>query len=526
MITPASREHFTLFKSWQLMRGLKKDGTYDAAIKLLGMSENNWFGRLFGMNRIVKTIGLKQTKFVVSFLTSTPQVKTQEEGIAAISKLEGVRDTLVARLPNKKPVVSKIEEMRTNILTNPLLTTYREEKKHELQDGLEAMGIVNASEQADKLILDDSSSLKWVENVLVHRAEEMGYTPSKGTRNIADIVKLFNSGLEDRCLALTLIKNQMAARNKQVEALGELFSRVPQEDLYRAVRQHYAPTTTNTKNLLELRIPIGTSGLHQVYFRNEMGVIEVALVFIKRDTPEGTFKMYRLGGTMAAIEDIACLDLKTVFVQPKDREAFQRELDLWKMQQDNHVRHIPLLYSANQAGTIFCENLSGGDVFDYVNGKLHTQAQRDEFCKRAGVVLLEYLTDIAALGLVHRDIKPENMLISKDASVIKVTDFGLSEKSGSVTTPAGTPNYAPPELFSGHNVRVDASHDIYSVGKTLTAIRYKQLDLPHSLWGRDPIDSLISRMVATNPHDRPTAQQALEEWNRIVNPGPRRGWGW
>ncbi|MBY0550547.1 MAG: protein kinase [Candidatus Obscuribacterales bacterium] len=62
--------------------------------------------------------------------------------------------------------------------------------------------------------------------------------------------------------------------------------------------------------------------------------------------------------------------------------------------------------------------------------------------------------------IVHRDVKPDNiMLCGEGASEsVKVIDFGLAGKIGAVdgfdtlTSPGkifGTPNYMPPEAFSG-----------------------------------------------------------------------------
>ena len=62
--------------------------------------------------------------------------------------------------------------------------------------------------------------------------------------------------------------------------------------------------------------------------------------------------------------------------------------------------------------------------------------------------LLSALRYMHTLGVVHRDIKPENLLLDSDNN-LKMIDFGLgnlySERQ-KLSTPCGSPCYAPPEV--------------------------------------------------------------------------------
>ncbi|MCP4675202.1 MAG: protein kinase [Deltaproteobacteria bacterium] len=69
--------------------------------------------------------------------------------------------------------------------------------------------------------------------------------------------------------------------------------------------------------------------------------------------------------------------------------------------------------------------------------------------------------------IIHRDIKPSNIM-SNDLGVVKLMDFGLAksiEGKAKTTMIAGTPNYMPPEQFTGKGM--DGRSDLFAVGASL-----------------------------------------------------------
>lgn len=133
---------------------------------------------------------------------------------------------------------------------------------------------------------------------------------------------------------------------------------------------------------------------------------------------------------------------------------------------------------------------------------------------------------LQSMQLVHRDVSPQNILISKLGDV-KITDFGIAKATIKIsqTQPGkiqGKYSYMSPEQALGKNINYQS--DIFSLGivfyELLTAKkvygssetikRYSEAtkaniprigtivsDLPSQ------IDTLITRMVARNPMDRP-----------------------
>jgi len=84
--------------------------------------------------------------------------------------------------------------------------------------------------------------------------------------------------------------------------------------------------------------------------------------------------------------------------------------------------------------------------------------------------LLDALAHAHARGLIHRDIKPENVLLTKDRTEVKLTDFGLAHAVGRSGTGererglVGTPRYMPPEQCRGEWRDYGPWTDFYALG--------------------------------------------------------------
>ncbi|NGY58582.1 serine/threonine protein kinase [Lentzea sp. NEAU-D13] len=147
-----------------------------------------------------------------------------------------------------------------------------------------------------------------------------------------------------------------------------------------------------------------------------------------------------------------------------------------------------------------------------------------------GAKVASALAAAHAAGLVHRDIKPGNVLIGHDGTV-KITDFGISKASGDGTMTdtgmiSGTPAYLAPEVARGE--QPDAASDVFSLGATIyAAIEGESVFGPSdNSFGliyraasgqlRDPknageLTPLLNRLLAVDPKDRPTAQEAADK---------------
>src|SRR5918997_1674697 len=134
-----------------------------------------------------------------------------------------------------------------------------------------------------------------------------------------------------------------------------------------------------------------------------------------------------------------------------------------------------------------------------------------------------------AAGVVHRDVKPGNVLIADDGRV-KLTDFGVSRAVDDVQLTrtgliAGTPAFLSPEVARGLNPT--AASDVFALGATLYAAveghpPFGLDDNPYALLHKvatsspEPpqragaLTALIMRLLADDPAQRPTADQARD----------------
>ena len=140
-------------------------------------------------------------------------------------------------------------------------------------------------------------------------------------------------------------------------------------------------------------------------------------------------------------------------------------------------------------------------------------------------------------GCAHRDIKPANILLDKDG-IAYVSDFGFAKEfSQSTKSVVGSQLYMAPELRNedtvyGHNV------DVYSTGVLLFELLNANSRVDIKSYSRSKIityclghefpvfsvekmerevyckhfKELISKMLATNPEERISMIQVIQEW--------------
>ncbi|KAI9223230.1 kinase-like domain-containing protein [Blastocladiella britannica] len=187
-------------------------------------------------------------------------------------------------------------------------------------------------------------------------------------------------------------------------------------------------------------------------------------------------------------------------------------------------------------------------VIEYMaRGDLHMHvARKGAFTEDAARALFVQIVDavrfVHAHEFVHRDIKLDNILLSRDGSVVKLSDFGLAKRftpGVSLRSFAGSPPFASPEVHHGLEF-VGPEADVWSLGIVLYVMVVGALPfdganlaaLRAAVWAANPvmpkqlspeIVQILRRCFARNPAHRPDTQTISDApWYsgaRLASPG-------
>ena len=175
---------------------------------------------------------------------------------------------------------------------------------------------------------------------------------------------------------------------------------------------------------------------------------------------------------------------------------------------------------------------------------------------RIGREMAEGLAAAHDKGLIHRDVKPANVWLEGDRRRVKLLDFGLArattdeladsdEPATKPGTMMGTPAYMSPEQARGD--AVDGRTDLFSLGVVLYEMAAGErpfkgkdvyglltslaVDHPAAPREKNPavpaaLSSLILRLLAKTPDERPATAAAVAEAVRRDRGGGRRVRRW
>ncbi|HNN91276.1 MAG TPA: protein kinase [Pseudomonadota bacterium] len=181
---------------------------------------------------------------------------------------------------------------------------------------------------------------------------------------------------------------------------------------------------------------------------------------------------------------------------------------------------------------------------------LHTAVQ-------LGIRLADILVAAHAHGVVHRDIKPSNIMLVPDSQMpdgerLKLIDFGIAKLASETLSPTdktpqdtvlGTPDYMSPEQCS-NSPQIDGQSDVYTLGAVLFHVIAGRppfvADTPRLVMAKHQLESapalscfrpqapevlvtLIGRMLAKFPSQRPTSDEVIAQLRPLLTGGPE--WG-
>ncbi|XP_031585353.2 SNF-related serine/threonine-protein kinase [Oreochromis aureus] len=180
----------------------------------------------------------------------------------------------------------------------------------------------------------------------------------------------------------------------------------------------------------------------------------------------------------------------------------------------------------------------GGDMFDYI--MKHEEGLNEELAKKYFAQIVHAISYCHRLHVVHRDLKPENVVFFEKQGLVKLTDFGFSNKfqpGKKLTTSCGSLAYSAPEILLGDEYDAPAV-DIWSLGvilfmlvcgqppfqeandsETLTMIMDCKYTVPPHV--SSTCKDLIDRMLQRDPKQRASLEEIESHaWLQGVDPSP------
>jgi len=178
------------------------------------------------------------------------------------------------------------------------------------------------------------------------------------------------------------------------------------------------------------------------------------------------------------------------------------------------------------------ELATGGELFDRI-------CEKGRFTEKDAAHLVHTILSAVAYlhehHVVHRDLKPENLLYKTPSldSDLTICDFGIAKSMANddevLMTVCGSLGYAAPEVLlrKGHGKPVD----VWSIGviaytllcgyqpfrpedraKLLDDVAHARFEFHERYWQgiSEDAKTFIKSLLNVNPHDRPTAAEALK----------------
>ncbi|XP_003740659.1 SNF-related serine/threonine-protein kinase [Galendromus occidentalis] len=220
---------------------------------------------------------------------------------------------------------------------------------------------------------------------------------------------------------------------------------------------------------------------------------------------------------------------KTKLDHRSESHLFQ-EVRCMKLVQHPHVVRLYEVIDTQTKLYLILEYGDGGDMYDHI--MKHDNGLSEELARKYFGQILSAIIYCHKLHVVHRDLKPENVVFFDKLGVVKLTDFGFSNKflpGEKLATSCGSLAYSAPEILLGDSY--DAPKvDIWSLGvllymlvagrapfqeatdsETLTRIMDCKYEVPRHVSRQ--CRALIGRMLIRSPEKRATLEQiADDEW--------------
>ncbi|EDW72322.1 uncharacterized protein Dwil_GK20862 [Drosophila willistoni] len=225
---------------------------------------------------------------------------------------------------------------------------------------------------------------------------------------------------------------------------------------------------------------------------------------------------------------------KTKLDEVSKAHLFQEVRCMKLVQHPNVVRLYEVIDTQTKLYLVL-ELGDGGDLYDYI--MRHESGLSEDLARKYFRQILRAITYCHQLHVVHRDLKPENVVFFEKLGLVKLTDFGFSNKflpGQKLETFCGSLAYSAPEILLGDSYDAPAV-DIWSLGvilymlvcgqapfekandsETLTMIMDCKYTVPSHV--SQACRQLIASMLVRDPKKRASVEElASSDWLKTID---------
>ncbi|XP_052859880.1 ribosomal protein S6 kinase alpha-4 [Anopheles cruzii] len=224
--------------------------------------------------------------------------------------------------------------------------------------------------------------------------------------------------------------------------------------------------------------------------------------------------------------------VKVLFPHPQTAELAKQEMEALRRCEGhpNVVRFVERMEDKDHIYLIL-ELLDGGELLQRIQEQ-EDQRLSEPQARTYFRQMVEAVSFMHRNGIAHRDLKPENVLFDHPASErLKLIDFGFaqsfgesggtvppsSSSSAAAWLPAGTLNYAAPEVLDPCDVYALEAADLWSLGVILyTMLRGQAPFIPREFNGHENLASLAKQKeIIMNKIRRGSFDHTAESWEGV-----------
>lgn len=240
------------------------------------------------------------------------------------------------------------------------------------------------------------------------------------------------------------------------------------------------------------------------------------------------FLVKKLQDQMEGEENAAKIVDKKSLLKPKTKQKLGTEIKIHQSLKHEHIVAFKTFFEDRHNVYIMLEVCHCKSMMELIQKKKRLTEIEAKYLM---IQLLQGVKYMHSMRVIHRDLKLGNIFLDHNMHA-KIGDFGLAAQleydEERKRTICGTPNYIAPEILTssqeGHSYEVDVwslgvilytlligkpPFETASLKTTYSKIKSNSYSFPYNIPISDEARDLITRILTSNPRDRPTIDQIL-----------------